>query len=235
MNTSGTLYHLSSNFIQYSYLPIEGSKILPGVETTVAKNAKGKVYYKRIFPDQEVSSIYGTIEYVAIDVYEKISNPATITLVSASGVLVSSQFLYGNDGWKISGNINLEPYAATHNAIQLAKLNYFISGSDTIINVDENGKNEMSLWYFNAPLKYYGNMGIAYMGSVSFTIGSSVGNFSPDNFNPDDVSFHHNDNKDNLSDFITVLNKTLNSHASPHRQKPLFSHATTATGRCIKA
>jgi hypothetical protein len=57
-------------------------------------------------------------------------------------------------------------------------LNYYISGTDDIINVDSSSSPDQSLWYFEAPSKYYGNHGISYGGTISFAVGSFSGDFS---------------------------------------------------------
>lgn len=59
-----------------------------------------------------------------------------------------------------------------------ALLSYYITGTDDLINVDSSSSPDRSLWYFEAPPKYYGNLGISYGGSLSFTIAAFSGDFS---------------------------------------------------------
>ncbi len=105
------------------------------------------------------------------------SHPGTITLVPPSGSIIGSNFLLGNEGWSITGNkaqvnpTKFEPYSRG------ALLNYYISGTDDIINVPSANKPDQSLWYFEAPSKYHGNYGISYGGTISFTIGAFSGDF----------------------------------------------------------
>lgn len=69
-------------------------------------------------------------------------------------------------------------------------MNYYISGSDDIINVatqqDQFGQgvsalavgSDKSKWYFVAPSMFSGNWGISYGGKLEFNIASFAGDFS---------------------------------------------------------
>ena len=53
------------------------------------------------------------------------------------------------------------PYPAKFEAFSRGTLNYYIVGSDDLVNVGdtyigETGKTDQSLWYFDAPSKFYG-------------------------------------------------------------------------------
>ena len=50
-------------------------------------------------------------------------------------------------------------------------------GTDNLINLDRNSKDDNSLWYFKAPTKFYDNQGLAYGGWLSFTMSSFSGDF----------------------------------------------------------
>jgi hypothetical protein len=83
-----------------------------------------------------------------------------------------------NEGWIITGNklpVQLPSYE-TYSRGKL--LNYYISGTDDVINVESSSSPDQSLWYFEAPSKYHGNYGISYGGTISFSIGSFSGDFS---------------------------------------------------------
>ena len=113
------------------------------------------------------------------------SREGTVSIVSSSGFLTGDSFLLDNGGWSISGNklpmdTTFEPY--TRGAL----LNHYILGTDDKINIDESGSSDGSLWYFEAPPRYFANQGIAYGGSLEFTLGSFSGDFS--RLNNDKVS-----------------------------------------------
>lgn len=57
-------------------------------------------------------------------------------------------------------------------------MNYYILGADNLVNVQTSSASDNSLWYFEAPTKFFGNKGIAYGGTFSFTIASFSGDFT---------------------------------------------------------
>ena len=122
----------------------------------------------------------------------------TITVVPLDGAIVGDDFLFDNNDWYISGNKEISE-KAKHQSYSLDKyLNHYIYSTDNKINVnsysnyDQNDQNDEfkrnrnnndnsidhSLWYFQAPSKYLGNLGISYKGYLKFTLGSFSGNFS---------------------------------------------------------
>jgi len=106
-----------------------------------------------------------------------VSYSGTISLVPPSGTLVGSTFLLGLDGWTVSGNkvANSNP---TFEPLSRAGLNNYIIATDDKINVPYTGSPDSSLWYFSAPVKFFGNWGISYGGSQQFTLGAFSGDFS---------------------------------------------------------
>eukprot|EP01034_Spumella_vulgaris_P026225 gene26225-32766_t len=85
---------------------------------------------------------------------------ATLTLVSPSGNKVNA------------AAAGFEPY--TRGPL----LNHYIIGLDELINIERSGATDQSLWYFDAPSKFSGNLGIAYGGTLQFTLGAFSGDFS---------------------------------------------------------
>ena len=69
-----------------------------------------------------------------------------ILFVGVSG----STFLLDNEGWTIIGNKNVE--AATHLKYNMGYLSNFIIGTDNLVNVDANNKDDKNFWYFKSPL-----------------------------------------------------------------------------------
>jgi hypothetical protein len=59
----------------------------------------------------------------------------------------------------------------------LGLLNSYIIGSDDVIDINDEGVDS-ALWYFEAPTKSLGNYGIAYGGTLRFTLSSFAGDFS---------------------------------------------------------
>lgn len=57
------------------------------------------------------------------------------------------------------------------------------TGSDDLINVGGSGGADQSLWYFRAPPAFMGNQGMAYGGTLQFTLSSFSGDFSPSAMN----------------------------------------------------
>jgi len=125
---------------------------------------------------------WGTFTYTVSN--GRTTSPAGIvTVAPLSGALVGSDFLLDAQGWTITGNkvspspASFEPYSRG------LLLNHYVFGTDDVINVNNFGDVDQSLWYFQAPPAYLGNHGIAYQGTLSFTLGAFAGNFSQTNGN----------------------------------------------------
>ena len=56
-------------------------------------------------------------------------------------------------------------------------------GTDDKINIMNAGAIDNSIWYFQAPQKFLGNVGIAYGGKLQFVQGAFSGDFSKLNGN----------------------------------------------------
>lgn len=106
------------------------------------------------------------------------SYPGTVTLVPSSGSIVGSGFLLGGEGWAIEGNKAASYSAAYEPYSRGSLLNHYIVGTDDKVNVRAAGAPDQSLWYFVAPAKFLGNLGIAYGGSLQFSLASFSGDFS---------------------------------------------------------
>jgi len=190
--SSGLLYQLSDVFSKYGYDPKAGISITDS--STIVTGSNNRIYYKRPSPDAETNQLWDRITFttatstITVPSYQGItkttagtpSYEGTITIVPPSGALVGSNFLLSNEGWTITGNKLLqngtyEPYSRG------TLLNHYIYGTDDKINVDGPGKPDKSLWYFQAPLSYLGNWGIAYGGSIKFTLGAFSGDFGKTN------------------------------------------------------
>lgn len=109
------------------------------------------------------------------------SEPGTVTLVPPSGAIVGSSFLLSNEDWTIEGNkaasysAGYEPYSRG------ALLNHYILGTEDKVNVRASGAADQSLWYFVAPSKFLGNVGISYGGQLQFSLSAFSGDFTKGN------------------------------------------------------
>jgi hypothetical protein len=175
--TSGTLYQLSQVFSAYGYNPKQGSKINTG--DTIVTGSNNRVYYKRPSPDMARNDMWDTFTFLVFDGNKK-SQIATVTLVPPNGQLVGSDFLLGHEDWNIYGNKAIMP-AAFEPYSRGSLLNYYVMGTDDKINVQGSGGIDTSLWFFNAPQKFLGNKGIAYGGSLQFTVSGFSGDFNDTN------------------------------------------------------
>jgi len=163
-------------FSAYGYEPKRGSLVKPD---DVVTGSNSRLYYTRPSPDVSGINKWGTFTYTA-SAGSGDSPTGTVTLVPPSGALVGSDFLLDAQGWGITGNKAAQP--ATHEAYSRgALLNHYVYGTDNKINVDSKGGNDKSLWYFEAPSSYLGNNGIAYGGTLSFTLGAFSGDFTKPN------------------------------------------------------
>ena len=114
---------------------------------------------------------------------KEISRDGTITIVPLSGALVGSDFLLSSENWVIVGNKEISSTATFEAFSRGPKLNRYIYATDNKINRmnPSSGSPDMSLWYFSAPSRFLGNQGIAYGGTISFTLAAFSGDFSQQN------------------------------------------------------
>ena len=211
--TTGSLFQLSQVFSSYGYEPKGGSKV--AVSNTNVTGSNNRIYYKRPSPDlaglDKVNLVFDLDEdkcshpsflsnFTSIVQWDSFtftvlsrttgytSYPGTVTLVPSSGSIVGSGFLLGSEGWTIEGNkaasapAGYEPYSRGN------LLNHYIVGTDDKVNIRATGAPDQSLWYFVAPGKFLGNVGIAYGGSLQFSLASFSGDFTK--LNDKEVHIH---------------------------------------------
>lgn len=106
------------------------------------------------------------------------SYPGIVTLVPSSGSIVGSGFLLSSESWTIEGNKAASAPAGYEPYSRGSLLNHYIVGTDDKVNVRATGAPDQSLWYFVAPSKFLGNVGIAYGGSLQFSLASFSGDFT---------------------------------------------------------
>lgn len=163
---TGSLFQLSQVYSAYGYNPIAGTQITTAGTVVIGSN--NRVYYKRPTPDAADNQLWDTFSFTANDGGADSFN-ATVTLVPPSGALVGTEFLLGNEGWTIVGNKALVTPANFEAYSRGALLNHYVYGTDDKVNVKGSGSDD-SLWYFQAPPSYYGNLGIAYGGFFQYTL-----------------------------------------------------------------
>jgi hypothetical protein len=108
---------------------------------------------------------------------QAISNEGTITIVDSSGTIVCSDFLLGPDGWTIIGNKASvsNPIYEPYNRNNICNHYIYATDNHNHISTTTPSQRDKALWYFNAPSKMLGNMGIAYGGYISFTMSIFAG------------------------------------------------------------
>lgn len=163
----GTLFQLSQVYSLYGYHPVSGMPITHN--HTLVTGSLHRVYYvpnTRLFC-RFCSDVFS---FIVTDDSSQ-SFPGNVTMVDAYGTIVGSDFLLGNDGWTILGNklpVSVpvfEPYSRDQ------FFHHYIQASDNLVH----GKPDKSLWFFNAPSKFLGNFGIAYGGTIQFSISLLAG------------------------------------------------------------
>lgn len=178
---TGSLFQLSQVYSAYGYNPIAGSHITKAGTVVVGSN--NRVYYKRPTPDAADNQLWDKFTFTANDGGADSFN-ATVTLVPPSGALVGSEFLLHNEGWTIIGN-KAAVSPATFEAYSRGELlNHYVYGTDDKVNVKGSGSDD-SLWYFQAPPSYLGNLGISYGGFFQFTLALFSGDLT--NLNAENV------------------------------------------------
>jgi hypothetical protein len=171
----GTLYQLSNVYSSHGYEPIQGTQITAN-HTTIT-GSMNRVYYKpshRRLRSEHADSFSYKVQTTNSPT---ISNEGTITIVDSSGTIVCSDFLLGPDGWTIIGNKArvsapiYEPYSRNN------FINHYIYATDNHVHISttKHINRDKALWYFNAPSKMLGNLGIAYGGYISFTMSIFAG------------------------------------------------------------
>jgi len=181
---SGSIFQLSQVFSSYGYEPKAGVQIL-AAETTVT-GSNNRIYYQRPSPDAVGVDKWDTFNFIVVSEDGVSSYEGTVTLVPPSGAIAGSSFLLGSEVWTIEGNKAASSAATFEPYSRGALLNHYVLGADDKINVQSAGAADQSLWYFRAPAKYEGNLGISYGGSLEFTLSSFSGDFSASN--GDDVN-----------------------------------------------
>lgn len=184
----GALYQLSNVYSSHGYEPIQGTQIT--TKNTTITGSMNRVYYKprpqRLCSEHADRFAY-TVTAHAQHAHAKgeaqaNANEGTITIVNTDGTIVCSDFLLGPDGWTIIGNKAsvsapiYEPYSRNN------FINHYIYATDNHNHISTTNpmrtpisQRDKALWYFNAPSKMLGNMGIAYGGYISFVISIFAG------------------------------------------------------------
>jgi hypothetical protein len=184
----GQLHQLSNSYAKYGYSPRLGERIEG--PNTVITGPSGRLFYSRPCPDTPSEEAYGTITFQATGVSGLISNLANITLVPPSGKIIGSNFLFGNEGWEITGNklprtdALYTPFSVS--ASSSIPFNRYIYGTDDLITLGATG--DTSLWGFISAARYSANLGISYGGRLGYSLMTFTGDFSSENLNSRTVS-----------------------------------------------
>jgi len=173
---TGTVVQLSKVYSDYGYEPIFGSEIQTGQgDASIITGSGQRFIYKRPALDVARNQKWDSI-YVMVSDGQAYSVNSIYTFIPPSGAFVGSDFFLDNEGWTIVGN-KVVQNALFENYNRGPTLSNYIMGTDNLINLDRNSKDDNSLWYFKAPTKFYDNQGLAYGGWLSFTMSSFSGDF----------------------------------------------------------
>lgn len=173
-NLSGNVFQVSTVYSNYGYNPAQGKKI---TNSTKIFDKFGRFVYLT-----NNSNHKGLLDKINI----KITNPNLnmifdkyIYILPKSGIIVSSDFLFGIDNWTIVGSNPLKNNSIpTHNKYSSKNMSYFITWIDDYINVDSFESDDKALWYFRSGEKFKNNLEISYGGNIQFMMTSFSGNFS---------------------------------------------------------
>jgi hypothetical protein len=174
---TGSLYQLSQVYSEYGYEPKAGT-LITSVPTLVT-GSNNRIYYRRPDVDRENELMWSNFSFAVIR-DTKTSYAGIVSLIAPSGIFTSSTFLMESDGWTIDGN-KVQGAPVVYEPYNSGKLSYYIYGEDDKINTAVSGAADTSLWYFQAPEKFTGNLGNSYGGNLQFTLGSFSGDFSKQN------------------------------------------------------
>lgn len=183
---TGAVYQLSKVYSDYGYEPKKGVAVAVGQDVTGSQG--NRIYYKRPAADAAPVGAYGIMTYTVKDLtssnkVKSESPPGMVTFVPPSGIVVGSHFSRGAEGWTIVGNKASGGHPVTYEASSRGELNHYVYGSDDTINTADASGNDLSLWYFQAPPKFLGHQGIAYGGTLDFTLSSFHGDFGAGKLN----------------------------------------------------
>lgn len=178
--TTGSLYQLSQVYSNYGYEPKAGEKLgTPSGNGVVVTGSNNRVYYERPAPDAANNQKWDSFEYLVESESGVLSYPGTVTLVPPSGAITGSNFLLSSEAWTVTGN-KVTSYEASYEPYSRGQLlNHYVLGTDDKVNIQAAGGSDASLWYFTAPAsKFTGNFGIAYGGTLKFTLAAFSGDFA---------------------------------------------------------
>lgn len=92
--------------------------------------------------------------------------------------VIENKFLLGNEGWCVKQSIEgVKCKISKHHESNTGIMNYYISGKDTLINVDWKNKDDKDLWYFIAPWRNLSNISDKESYAITFSLTSFMGNF----------------------------------------------------------
>ncbi|CAN0198904.1 unnamed protein product, partial [Scytosiphon promiscuus] len=188
--TSGTLhqascrYGLSKVYSDYGYDPAAGEAI-SGSGSVQVTGSGNRVVYRRPAADAEPIGRWGSFTYTVSDGSDT-AKAGTVYLVPSGGSLAGAEFDFGVGTWQVCQSGGSKCEAARHDPSSRGLLSFFLSGTDTIVHSGVDGVDD-TLWYFKAGSDFLGNLGVAYAGTLEFSIGSFSGTFSTGNFNGDSL------------------------------------------------
>ncbi|CAM9202769.1 unnamed protein product [Hapterophycus canaliculatus] len=175
---------LSKVYSDYGYDPAAGQTI-SGTSSVQVTGSGNRVVYKRPAADAEPTGRWGSFTYTVSDGSDT-AKAGTVYLVPSGGLLAAAEFDFGFGTWQVCQSGGSKCAAARHDPSSRGLLSFFLSGTDTIVHSGVDGVDD-TLWWFKAGSTFSGNLGVAYAGTLEFSIGSFSGTFSAGNLNGDSL------------------------------------------------
>jgi hypothetical protein len=187
---TGTLYQLSQPFSAYGYAPKAGATVSSA--NTIVTGSGNRIVYSPPRNRKEPAASWGTFEYQCTDTSNTQSTKAgVVSLLAPGNKLVHTSYTFGSDAWAVTAN-GAGGVGISHSRSSRGLLNHYVFSKDDEINVNSAG-DDTKLWYFVAPPAFLNpspnaaptnrhNL-LAFGGSLSFTLSSQAGDFSPGNLN----------------------------------------------------
>jgi len=144
-------------------------------------NGKGRVVFRA--PDNyDPSGAWSFANYTLVPDTAEVYVGGNIFFTNHLGLLTSSQFTSGSEGWTIVGNGNMT--TPLHMTIAAGMLDRYIAGGDEVSALDPDTGTDRRKWYFVSGSDFVNFAGLrgflagAFGGTLRFTIKATYGDWS---------------------------------------------------------
>ncbi|KDO23507.1 hypothetical protein SPRG_11429 [Saprolegnia parasitica CBS 223.65] len=174
--TQGAVYQLSQVYSDYGYDPKKAASPVASTPSLVT-GSKARIVFSRPFSSSPLDTKFAEFTYTVHD-GSATSSPGIIT-VSHDVAVMTSQFYFDSDGWRIIQN--QQATQPIFDPTSRGLLSYYIYATEAMIQTNPQSGSDLVLWYFAAPPKFLGNQWYAYGGVLSFVLAASEGDFAARN------------------------------------------------------